>query len=336
MAKDKGGRGRMLFLLALPFAVFLFSISVGRYPVSIDSLAGALWAQVSGAGMDTGQLALIRVRLPRTLLAMLVGASLSLSGVVYQGIFKNPVVSPDLLGASNGASFGAALAILVGSTSGQIQLSAFLGGVAAVALVAFMNRIVSRRSRSVVNLVLCGMLVSSLFNAFLSFIKFVADTETKLPSITFWLMGSLSSVTLADLPVFWLFLPAALLLLLVRFKVNILSMGDEEARMLGVNVRGYRWLVIVCATVLTSLSVSVSGNIGWVGLVVPHLARMLVGSNYGRLLPASLLIGSAFMLLVDTAARMLMTVEIPLSILTATIGAPFFFLLLVRTKRGFL
>ena len=326
----------MLFLLALPFAVFLFSISVGRYPVSIDSLAGALWAQVSGARMDTAQLALIRVRLPRTLLAMIVGASLSLSGVVYQGIFKNPVVSPDLLGASNGASFGAALAILIGSASGRIQLSAFLGGVAAVALVAFMNRVVSRRSRSVVNLVLCGMLVSSLFNAFLSFIKFVADTETKLPSITFWLMGSLSSVTLTDLQVFWLFLPAALLLLLVRFKVNILSMGDEEARMLGVNVKGYRWLIIVCATVLTSLSVSISGNIGWVGLVVPHLARMTVGSNYGRLLPASLLIGSAFMLLVDTAARMLMTVEIPLSILTAVIGAPFFFFLLARTKKGFL
>lgn len=336
MARDTKGRGKMLFLLALPFAVFLFSISVGRYPVSIDSLAGALWAQVSGARMDTAQLALIRVRLPRTLLAMIVGASLSLSGVVYQGIFKNPVVSPDLLGASNGASFGAALAILIGSASGRIQLSAFLGGVAAVALVAFMNRVVSRRSRSVVNLVLCGMLVSSLFNAFLSFIKFVADTETKLPSITFWLMGSLSSVTLTDLQVFWLFLPAVLLLLLVRFKVNILSMGDEEARMLGVNVKGYRWLIIVCATVLTSLSVSISGNIGWVGLVVPHLARMTVGSNYGRLLPASLLIGSAFMLLVDTAARMLMTVEIPLSILTAVIGAPFFFFLLARTKKGFL
>ena len=336
MTQDKKGRWKMLFLLALPFLVFLFSISVGRYPVSIDSLAGALRAQISGGEMDTAQLALIRVRLPRTRLAMIVGASLSLSGVVYQGIFKNPVVSPDLLGASNGASFGAALAILLGSASGRIQMFAFFGGVTAVAFVALMNRVVSRRSRSVVNLVLCGMLVSSLFNAFLSFIKFVADTETKLPSFTFWLLGSLSSVTLKDLQVFWLFLPAALLLLLVRWKVNILSMGDEEARMLGVNVKGYRWLIIACATALTSLSVSISGNIGWVGLVVPHLARMFVGSNYNRLLPASLLIGSAFMLLVDTAARMLMTVEIPLSILTAVIGAPFFFLLLVRTKKGFL
>lgn len=335
MTKDKNGLGKMIFLFLLPIAVFLFSISVGRYPVSIDSLCGALWAQLTNAGMDTAQLALIRVRLPRTLLAMIVGASLSLSGVVYQGIFKNPVVSPDLLGASGGASFGAALAILIGSTTSQIQFMSFIGGVSAVVLVAVMNRIVSRQSRSVVNLVLCGMLVSSLFNAFLSFIKFVADTETKLPSITFWLMGSLSSVQLKDLSVFWIFLPAALLLILVRWKVNILSMGDEEARMLGVNVRVYRWLIIACATALTSLSVSISGNIGWVGLVVPHFARMFVGSNYARLLPASLLIGSAFMLLVDTMARMLLTVEIPLSILTAIIGAPFFFVLLVRTKKGF-
>lgn len=198
-----------------------------------------------------------------------------------------------------------------------------------------MDRLLSGRSASVVHMILCGMLVSSLFNAFLSFIKFTADTETKLPAITFWLMGSLSGTVLEDLSVFWLFLPASVLLLLVRWKVNILSLGSEEARMLGVNVRLYRYLVIGCATLLTSLSVSISGNIGWIGLVVPHLARMLVGSNYGRLLPASMLLGSAFMLLVDTAARVLLTVEIPLSILTAVIGAPFFFLLLLRGKRGF-
>ena len=198
-----------------------------------------------------------------------------------------------------------------------------------------MNAAVSRRSSSIVNLVLCGMLISSLFNAFLSFIKFVADTDTKLPAITFWLMGGLSSTLLEDLDVFWLFLPACIILLLVRWKVNILSLGDEEARMLGVSVSVYRWLIIGCATLLTSLSVSVSGNIGWIGLVVPHLARMLVGSNYGKLLPASILVGSAFLLMVDTVARMVLTVEIPLSILTAIIGAPFFFFLLLRSGRGF-
>ena len=329
------GRLSILVLMAMPVVVFLVSISIGRYPVSIDSLVDAALAQITGADMDTAQLALIRVRLPRILLAMIVGASLSLSGAVYQGLFKNPVVSPDLLGASNGASFGAALSILLGAGAAVIQFTAFFWGVLAVALVALMNRIVSRRSNSIVNLILCGMLISSLFNAFLSFIKFVADTDTKLPAITFWLMGSLSSTILEDLHVFWLFLPACVILILVRWKVNILSLGDEEARMLGVNVRFYRWLIIGCATLLTSLSVSVSGNIGWVGLVVPHFARMLVGSNYGRLLPASMLVGAAFMLLVDTVARMLLTVEVPLSIITAIVGAPFFFFLLVRSKRGF-
>lgn len=333
--EDRGEWKKSLLLLMLPILVFILSISIGRYPVSIDSLLDALIAQLTGTEMDTAQLALIRVRLPRILLAMIVGASLSLSGAVYQGLFKNPVVSPDLLGASNGASFGAAMAILLGVGSAGVQLSAFLTGIAAVALVAVMNKIVSRHSNSIVNLILCGMLVSSLFNAFVSFTKFVADTDTKLPAITFWLMGSLSSTTLADLKVFWLFLPACVILLLVRWKVNILSLGDEEARMLGVNVRFYRWLIIGCATLLTSLSVSVSGNIGWVGLVVPHFARMIVGSNYGKLLPASLLVGSAFMLLVDTVARMLLTVEVPLSIITAIIGAPFFSFLLVRSKRGF-
>lgn len=327
--------GKFAVLIALLVLVFLLSLSIGRYPVSIDALLGALRAQLTGADMNTAQLALVRVRLPRILLAMTVGASLSLSGAVYQGLFKNPVASPDLLGASSGASFGAALAILLGFHSAGVQAASFLSGVAAVALVLLMNRLLSRHSASIVHLILCGMLVSSLFNAFLSFIKFVADTETKLPAITFWLMGSLSGAVLADLSVFRLFLPACVLLLLVRWKVNILSLGDEEARALGVNVRLYRCLVIGCATLLTSLSVSVSGNIGWIGLVVPHFARLLVGANYGRLLPASMLLGSSFMLLVDTAARVLLTVEIPLSIITAVIGAPFFFILLLRAKRGF-
>ncbi|NMA92929.1 MAG: iron ABC transporter permease [Firmicutes bacterium] len=335
LAKQKR-MGKTTFLLLLPIAIFIISVSIGRYPVSIDSLFSALWAQLTGNPMETAQLALIRVRLPRNILAMIVGASLSLSGAVYQGLFKNPVVSPDLLGASSGASFGAALAILLGARAAGIQFFSFLGGIIAVVIVALMNNVISKRSSSIVNLILCGMLISSLFNAFVSFIKFIADTDTKLPAITFWLMGSLSATTLKELHVFWLFLPAAIILILVRWKVNLLSLGDEEAHMLGVNVRFYRWLIIGCATLLTSLSVSVSGNIGWIGLVVPHFARMVTGSNYGRLLPVSLLIGSAFMLLVDTVARMLLTVEVPLSIITAIVGAPFFFFLLVRFRKGFI
>lgn len=334
---EKGrNKWMMPLLVLLPVLSFFVCLSIGRYPVYLDEFFAALWAQLSGAEMTTAQLALIRVRLPRNVLAMLVGAALSLSGAVYQGLFKNPTVSPDLLGASSGASFGAALAIYIGLSAAGIELLSFVGGIIAVMLVAAMNRVVSRQSSSMVNLILCGMLVSSLFNAFVSFIKFVADTDTKLPTITFWLMGSLSATTLSDLSVIWIFLPPCLLLLLLRWKVNLLSMGEDEARMLGVNVPLYRGLMIACATLLTSLSVSVSGNIGWIGLVVPHLARMLVGTDYSRLLPASLLIGSSFMLIVDTFARMLYSVEIPLSIITAIIGAPFFFLLLLRSKKGFL
>lgn len=326
---------KYIFLISLPIVVFIISLSIGRYPVSIDSLVDALITQFSKGDMTTAQLALVRVRLPRTLLALIIGACLSLSGAVYQGLFKNPVVSPDLLGASSGASVGAVIAIMLGSSAAVIQLSAFVCGIGAVVLVGIMDRVVSKRVNSVVNLILCGMLVSSLCNAFVSFAKFVADTETKLPAITFWLMGSLSATTLKDLNVFWLFLPASIILMVVRWKVNILSLGDDEAHMLGINIQFYRWLIIGCATLLTSISVSVSGNIGWVGLIIPHLCRMLMGANYGKLLPASMLMGSAFMLLVDTVARMLLTVEIPLSILTAVIGAPFFFVLILHSRKGF-
>lgn len=225
---------------------------------------------------------------------------------------------------------------MFGMTAVGIQSFAFLGGLVAVLLVAGMNAVVSKRAQSIATLILCGMLVSSLFSALVSLLKFVADTETQLPAITFWLMGSLAGTVLSDLSMFYLFIPVALLLLAVRWKVNLLSLGDDEARMLGVNVRFCRWLFIGCATLLTSLSVSVAGAIGWVGLVVPHLARMLVGPNYGRLLPASLSIGASFLLMVDTVARMLFTVEVPLGILTAIIGAPFFFVLLLQAKKGFI
>ncbi|WP_054952824.1 FecCD family ABC transporter permease [Flaviflexus massiliensis] len=286
--------------------------------------------------MDQAQLALVRVWLPRVIIAMMVEAAPAMSGAVFQGLFKNPVVSPNILGTTSGASFGAALGIMVGAAAVGIQLFAFLGGLVAVLLVAGMNAAVSKRAQSIATLILCGMLVSSLFSALVSLLNFVADTETQLPAITFWLMGSLAGTMLSDLSMLYLFLPVAGLLLAVRWKVNLLALGDDEARMLGVNVRFYRWLIIGCATLLTSLSVSVAGAIGWVGLVVPHLARMLVGPNYGRLLPASLSLGASFLLVVDTVARMLFTVEVPLGILTAIIGAPFFFILLLRAKKGFI
>lgn len=325
----------IVLLIAIPAIVLIAALSVGRYPVSINSLASALAAHLSGQPMDASQLALIRVRMPRVLIAMIIGASLSASGAAFQGLFKNPVVSPDLLGASSGASFGAALSILLGAGIIGTQLSSFIVGLIAVMIVAAMNMLLSKRAQSTLTLILCGILVSSLFNAFVSLIKAVADTDTKLPAITFWLMGGLSSTTLDDLRIVFIFLPTMVLLLCVRWKINVLAMGDEEAHMLGVNVTLYRWIIIICATLLTSLSVSIAGNVGWVGLVVPHLARMLVGSNYLKLLPATLIMGASFLLLVDTFARMLFTVEIPLSIITAIIGAPFFFYLMLRNRKGF-
>ncbi|MDT3768145.1 iron ABC transporter permease [Gleimia hominis] len=328
-------RARTALVWVSPVIVFMLALSVGRYPVSLGSLYDATSAYLTGAPMDAGQLALIRVRLPRVLVAMIVGAALSSAGAAFQGLFRNPVVSPDLLGASSGASFGAALAIFVGISSLGIQVVAFTFGLLAVIIVATLNGLLVRRANTIITLILCGMLIGSLFNAFVSLLKFVADTETKLPAITFWLMGSLAGTQLSDLKILWLFVPVMLVLQLVRWKINLLSLGDEEAKMLGVNVAVYRWLIIGCATLLTSLSVAVSGNIGWIGLVVPHLARMLVGSNYGRLMPATILLGSSFLLLVDTVARLLFTVEVPLGILTAIVGAPFFCVLLFRAQKGF-
>lgn len=324
---------KFTILISLPIIVFFVSLSIGRYPVSLDSLFQAFWKQFTSQPMSTGELALIRVRLPRTIVALIVGASLSASGAVFQGLFMNPIVSPDLLGTSSGASFGATLAILLGLSTAGIQSVSFLFGIIAVLLVYFMSKLVSRHSRSIVNLILCGMLVSSVFTALVSFMKFIADTDTKLPAITFWLMGSLSAITIQDLKIFFLFAPICIVLLIVRWKINILSLGDEEAKMLGVHVSFYRWLLIACATLLTSLSVSISGNIGWVGLIVPHLARFVVGSNYAKVIPASMLIGSSFLLAVDTVARTILTVEIPLGIITSLIGAPFFFFLLLQSKK---
>jgi len=316
-----------------PAAVFVVSLSVGRYPVSLDSLWSSAVTWASGQEMSRADIALMTVRMPRLCLALMVGAALSASGTAFQGLFRNPVVSPDLLGASSGASFGAALAILLGLSRPLIQALSFATGLVAVLLVA---TLVDRRTSGIVTMILCGMLVSSVFNAAVSLIKFVADTDTKLPAITYWLMGSLAGTRVDGLSTIWVFAPVCLLLYALSWKLNVLAMGDEEARMLGVNVRLYRWLTIACATLLTSTSVSVSGNIGWIGLVVPHPARKLGGPDHVRLMWASMSIGAAFLLLVDTIARLASTVEIPLGIITAFIGAPFFFILILRSRRGFL
>lgn len=321
-------------------ALICVSFAFGRYPVSLREL-GAYFLPIFNGGADglsdTVKSVISKIRMPRIAGAVLVGAALSVSGASYQGIFRNPMVSPDILGASAGAGFGAALGILLSVPTSFIQLMSFGFGLAAVALSYTISKAVGQRENTTLVLVLSGMVISSLFSAFVSIIKYVADPYSKLPEITFWLMGSLSSISVHDLGI--AAIPALLgilFLMAIRWRLNVLAFGDEEAASLGVDTGKLRLAVILCSTLVTSSVVSVSGQIGWVGLVIPHLSRMLVGPNYKYLLPTSLLVGGIFLLLVDNIARNLLQVEIPLGILTAIIGAPFFVYLLLHGRKGWI
>jgi iron complex transport system permease protein len=264
---------------------------------------------------------------------MIVGAALSISGASFQGIFRNPLVSPDILGVSAGAGFGAALAILFSQGSLIIQIMAFLTGLTAVSITYSISK--SFRGNTTLMMVLGGIAIAALFTAFTSCIKYVADPYSKLPEITFWLMGSLATVNASS--VITILIPIFLgftILLLVRWRINALSIGDEEARSLGVNTDNLRIIVILSCTLLTASAVSVSGIIGWVGLVIPHIARIFVGPDHKILLPASISLGAVFLLLVDGVCRTAAPVEIPLGILTAIVGAPFFIYLLHKGYEG--
>lgn len=327
-------RRRFLLLGGVCLLLLLGSMLVGRYGLSAGKLLHMLWTRLTGGAADwsvSDEKVVFAIRLPRIAAAALVGAALAVSGTAYQGMFRNPMVSPDILGASTGAGFGAALAILLGAGYFGISLSAFCFGLLAVAAAWLVSRL--SRSDPTVALILAGMMISSLFSAGTSFIKLVADTQQQLPAITYWLMGSLSGTRMKD--VTFALLPMALgavPLLLLRWRVNLLTLSEEEARSMGVNTTALRLVVILCATVLTAASVSVSGMIGWVGLVIPHLSRKLVGSDCRRLLPAAMLLGAIFLLLVDNVSRNLLAVEIPIGILTAFIGAPFFIYLMTRKE----
>ena len=325
-------RRRFLLLGGVCLLLLLGSMLVGRYGLSVDKLLHMLWTRLTGGAADwsvSDEKVVFAIRLPRIAAAALVGAALAVSGTAYQGMFRNPMVSPDILGASTGAGFGAALAILLGAGYFGISLSAFCFGLLAVAVAWLVSRL--SRSDPTVALILAGMMISSLFSAGTSFIKLVADTQQQLPAITYWLMGSLSSIKAED--VRFLVLPVAVGLLplfLLRWRMNLLTVGEEEAQSMGVRTGVLRLVVILCATLLTTASVAVSGMIGWVGLVIPHFARMMVGYDYRATLPVSLLLGASFMMLVDNLSRTLTTAEIPLGILTSFVGAPFFLYLLLK------
>jgi len=344
----KQGRGRRTAVLmtaaGVLFALFLVSLTLGRYSVPLSEVIRILfhrfWTLV---GLDRiwpmrvtwtqfMENAVINVRFSRIVMAVLVGCSLSAAGATFQGVFRNPMASPDILGASNGAAFGAALAILLGCSTRYITIFAFVGSLFTVALVFLIAQHAS--GLKAVNLILAGIMVGSLFSAGTSYLKLVADPSDQLPAITYWLMGSLSGVRLAHI------LPAAIPmavglipLLLLRWRLNVLTLGDSEARALGVNTDLLRAVLILCATLVTAAAISVSGVIGWVGLVVPHLSRKLIGSDNRGLLPCSMLFGGAFLLLADDVSRNLLATEIPIGILTAVIGAPFFVYLLLRKEK---
>ncbi len=323
-------------LIILPVILFLLSFLIGRYPISPLDVILALSSAVFH--FDTNLPSSIYtvvwdIRLPRIVAAMIVGAALSISGASFQGIFRNPLVSPDILGVSAGAGFGAALAILFSQGSLIIQIMAFLTGLIAVSITYSISR--SFRGNTTLMMVLGGIAIAALFTAFTSCIKYVADPYSKLPEITFWLMGSLATVNASS--VITILIPIFLgftILLLVRWRINALSIGDEEARSLGVNTDNLRIIVILSCTLLTASAVSVSGIIGWVGLVIPHIARIFVGPDHKILLPASISLGAVFLLLVDGVCRTAAPVEIPLGILTAIVGAPFFIYLLHKGYEG--
>lgn len=323
---------RRFIMLGLVFVLALLgSLLLGRYALSPGQLLHMLWTKVTGGAADwplSDDKVLFAVRLPRVAAAALVGAALAVSGAAYQGMFRNPMVSPDILGASTGAGFGAAVAILLGAGYFGISAAAFCCGLLAVAAAWLVSRL--SRTNQTVTLILAGMMISSLFSAGTSFVKLVADTQQQLPAITYWLMGSLSSIK--DKDVLFLSIPVALgmiPLLVLRWRMNLLTLGEEEAQSMGVNTRRLRGTVIVCATLLTSASVAVSGMIGWVGLVIPHFCRMLFGYDYRRLIPAGAMFGASFLLIVDDIARLVTTGELPLGILTAFVGAPLFVYLIV-------
>lgn len=325
---------KKLILVILPLITLIFSFTMGRYAIAIPDLFNTVYqhffADNRGTNFDT---VVFNIRLPRILAAMLVGAALSTAGAAYQGMFKNPLVSPDILGASAGAGFGACLGIFFAQSGVVIQFSAFLFGLIAVFLTYFIN--VKFNFEPTLGLVLGGMLVSNLFASGTGAIKYFADANDTLPAITFWLMGSLSSVNKQDL--LMILIPMAvgfITLFLVRWQLNVLAFGEEEARTLGINTKRLRLIVIISSTLITSASVSISGMIGWVGLVIPHLARSIVGPNYKTLLPVTFVLGATYLLLVDDLARCLGTVEAPLGILTSLIGVPFFILIFKRNIKG--
>lgn len=326
-------------LVALIAITLLAAMTTGSYATPLEQLISICVDLVTGQGVaqenSQALYVLTVIRIPRLLLSLMAGGSLAVSGAAYQGLLRNPMVSPDILGVSSGASTGAILCLLLGASLWVMQGVAFAFGLGAVAIVLLLGRLIGRGSSKLLVLVLAGVVISSIFSAFTSLIKYIADSNDKLPAIVFWLMGSFArssnwnsllvlavAMALGSVP-----------LMLLRHRMNVLSFGEEEAQTMGVDVRRTRLIIICCATVLTAATVTLCGNIGWVGLILPHLMRLIVGPDYRYLLPSCLLAGGLFMLLVDNTVRLLLPGEMPVGIVTSLIGAPLFIYLLFQGRR---
>lgn len=335
-AKNKRYNRIMVGAFGILVVIAVAAVLLGQYSISAydflniirDSLRGTL-----DSSMKTAAHVIFQVRIPRVILAAMVGAGLSISGSALQGTFQNPLVSPDLLGVCSGAGFGAALGILLTGGMGLFTPAlSLIFGLVSVLLVFFLAGV--KNNSETLSVVLGGIIVSSIFSALISLIKYVADASETLPAITFWQMGSFANVTYKDILIAAIPVVTGMAgLYLLRWKINLLSLGDEDCYTLGINPNTTRWLVILFATLTTAGCVTVSGVIGWVGLVIPHICRKLIGVNHGYLLPASCLVGAIFMILVDTTARNLTAAEIPIGILTALIGAPFFAVIYNRGRK---
>jgi iron complex transport system permease protein len=327
---------RIALLILVPLALLYVSLFVGRYAVAPRDVLHILWSHIAPITRDWPQPAetiVMQIRLPRAILAMIVGAGLAISGAAFQGMFRNPLVSTDILGVTAAAGFGAALALLLSVDTLMLQMFSFAFGLAGVGLTYAIARVYG--STPPLMLVLSGVVVAAFFSALLSGAKYVADPESRLPAITYWLLGSLNGASTTSLAIAGPFIGLGCIgLLLLSWRLNVLTMGDEEARSLGVRTEWLKGGVIVFATMITSAAVSVCGIVGWVGLVIPHVARILVGPDHRKLFPWTLSIGASYLLLIDDLARTVSAGEVPLGILTALIGAPAFGYLLRRTRRS--
>jgi iron complex transport system permease protein len=326
--------GAILFVILI--TLFIISFALGRYPISpldVIKIITSQFLPIDHSWKPVLESIVINMRLPRILAAMLVGACLSLAGASFQGLFRNPLVSPDILGVSAGAGCGAALAILLDLDMWGIQILAFCFGITAVGISYFISRVV--KGNHVLSLILAGMAIGALFNSVLSIIKLLADPINQLHSITFWLMGGLEDINMKNL--YFSAVPMLIgmtTLVLIRWKFNVLAMGEEEAKALGVNTTLMRFIIVICCTLISASSVCIAGTIGWVGLVIPHVGRILVGPDHKKLMPVCVLLGAVYLLFIDNLARTVFALEIPIGILTAIIGAPFFIYLLNRANTG--